>query len=153
MYLKQLYHIPPSKSLCNYARKRRFAAVSRISFLISFSTFLSSVSAAFSLGAETTRYVTVPILCSVVVCMGVPINSLLLDCPIFFILWGNKIVLLQFIPVLSVVGFLMGSRTAWQLHGTCTPLILVSSRVIRVYHYTNMRVMAAAASTLPPAVR
>ena len=41
----------------------------------------------------------------------------------------------------------MGSRTAWQLHGTCTPLILMSSRVIRVYHYTNMRVMAAAASS------
>ena len=41
----------------------------------------------------------------------------------------------------------MGKRTAWQLHGTCTPLILMSSRVIRVYHYTNMRVMAAAASS------
>ena len=36
---------------------------------------------------------------------------------------------------------------AWQLHGTCTPLILMSSRVIRVYHYTNMRVMAAAVSS------
>ena len=40
-------------------------------------------------------------------------------------------------------------RTAWQLHGTCTPLILMSSRVIRVYHYANVRVMAAAVSTLP----
>ena len=40
-----------------------------------------------------------------------------------------------------------GKRTAWQLHGTCTPLILMSSRVIRVYHYTNMRVMAAAVSS------
>ena len=45
-----------------------------------------------------------------------------------------------------------GKRTAWQLHGTCTPLILMSSRVIRVYHYANVRVMAAAVSTLPPAV-
>ena len=26
-----------------------------------------------------------------------------------------------------------GKRTAWQLHGTCTPLIPMSSRVIRVY--------------------
>lgn len=42
-----------------------------------------------------------------------------------------------------------GKRTAWQLHGTCTPLILMSSRVIRVYHYANVRVMAAAVSTLP----
>ena len=40
-----------------------------------------------------------------------------------------------------------GKRTAWQLHGTCTPLILMSSRVIRVYHYTNVRVMAAAVSS------
>ena len=42
-----------------------------------------------------------------------------------------------------------GKRTAWQLHGTCTPLIPMSSRVIRVYHYANVRVMAAAVSTLP----
>lgn len=42
-----------------------------------------------------------------------------------------------------------GKRTAWQLHGTLTPLIPMSSRVIRVYHYANVRVMAAAVSTLP----
>jgi len=55
---------------------------------------------------------------------------------------------------IAVVGFIeWAKRTAWKLHGTCTPLILMSSRVIRVYHYANVRVMAAAVSTLPPAVR
>ena len=54
---------------------------------------------------------------------------------------------------IAVVDFLeWAKRTAWQLHGTCTPLIPMSSRVIRVYHYANVRVMAAAVSTLPPAV-
>lgn len=41
----------------------------------------------------------------------------------------------------------MSFRTAWKLHGICTPPIPMGSRVIRVYHYTNIQVMAAAVST------